>query len=42
MKTLPFAGLEGAREPAVSLFGVVKRYDDVVAVDFLDLEIRAG
>ncbi|MGB7970653.1 MAG: ABC transporter ATP-binding protein [Candidatus Deferrimicrobiaceae bacterium] len=42
MKTLPFAGPEGARGPAVSLFGVVKRYDDVVAVDFLDLEIRAG
>ncbi len=42
MKTLPFAGPEGAREPAVSLFGVVKRYDDIVAVDSLDLEIRAG
>jgi ABC-2 type transport system ATP-binding protein len=42
MKTLPFAGPEGARGPAVSLHGVVKRYDDVVAVDSLDLEIRAG
>jgi len=42
MKTHPFAGPEGARGPAVSLFGVVKRYDDVVAVDSLDLEIRAG
>ncbi len=42
MKTLPFAGPEGARGPAVSLLGVVKRYDDIVAVDSLDLEIRAG
>jgi ABC-2 type transport system ATP-binding protein len=42
MKTLPFAGPERARESAVSLFGVVKRYDDVVAVDSLDLEIGAG
>jgi len=42
MKTLPFAGPEGARGTAVSLFGVVKRYDDVAALDSLDLEIRAG
>ena len=42
MKTLPFAGPERARGSAVSLLGVVKRYDDVVAVDSLDLEIRAG
>jgi len=42
MKTLPLAGPEGARGPAVSLLGVVKRYDGVVAVDSLDLEIRVG
>ena len=42
MKTLPFAGPEGAGGPAVSLLGVVKRYDGVVAVDSLDLEIRVG
>ncbi|MGA7104104.1 MAG: ABC transporter ATP-binding protein [Candidatus Deferrimicrobiaceae bacterium] len=42
MKTLPFAGPEGARGPAISLLGVVKRYDGVVAVDSLDLEIRVG
>ena len=42
MKTLPFGGPEDARGPAVSLFGVVKRYDSVVAVDSLDLEIRVG
>jgi ABC-2 type transport system ATP-binding protein len=42
MKTLPFAGTEGAGGTAVSLLGVVKRYDDVVAVDSLDLEIRVG
>ena len=42
MKTLPFAGPEGARGPAVSLFDIIKRYDGVVAVDSLDLEIRVG
>lgn len=42
MRTLPFAGPEGAGGPAVSLLGVVKRYDGVVAVDSLDLEIRVG
>jgi ABC-2 type transport system ATP-binding protein len=42
MKTLPFAGPERVRGSAVSLLGVVKRYDDVVAVDSLDLEIGAG
>ena len=42
MNTLPYAGPEKARGSAVSLFGVVKRYDDVVAVDSLDLEIRTG
>ena len=31
-----------ARGPAVSLRGLVKRYGTVVAVDSLDLEIRAG
>ena len=31
MMTLPFAGPEHARGPAVSLSGVVKRYDSVVA-----------
>ena len=30
------------REPAISLRGLVKRYDAVVAVDSLDLDIRAG
>jgi ABC-2 type transport system ATP-binding protein len=30
------------RDPAISLRGLVKRYDTVVAVDSLDLEIRAG
>lgn len=42
MKTLPLAGPEGVRRPAVSLLGVVKRYNGVVAVDSLDLEIRVG
>jgi ABC-2 type transport system ATP-binding protein len=42
MKALPFAGPDGTRGPAVSLLGVVKRYDGVVAVDSLDLEIRVG
>jgi ABC-2 type transport system ATP-binding protein len=42
MITLPSAGTESAGGPAVSLSGVVKRYDSVVAVDSLDLEIRAG
>ena len=30
------------REPAISLRGLVKRYDAVVAVDSLNLDIRAG
>jgi ABC-2 type transport system ATP-binding protein len=30
------------RNPAVSLSGLVKRYNGVIAVDSLDLEIRAG
>ena len=30
------------REPAISLRGLVKQYDAVVAVDSLDLDIRAG
>jgi ABC-2 type transport system ATP-binding protein len=30
------------REPAISLRGLVKRYDAVVAVDSLDLDVRAG
>jgi len=42
MKALPSAGPDGTRGPAVSLLGVVKRYDGVVAVDSLDLEIRVG
>ncbi|MGB3400297.1 MAG: ABC transporter ATP-binding protein [Candidatus Deferrimicrobiaceae bacterium] len=42
MKTLPLAGPEGVRRPAVSLLGVVKRYNGVIAVDSLDLEIRVG
>jgi ABC-2 type transport system ATP-binding protein len=31
-----------AAEPAIALRGLVKRFDDVAAVDGLDLEIRAG
>lgn len=42
MKMVPYAGPDGTRGPAVSLLGVVKRYDGVVAVDSLDLEIRVG
>ncbi len=38
----PIGGSSPAREPAVSLRGLVKRYDTVVAVDSLDLEIEAG
>jgi ABC-2 type transport system ATP-binding protein len=30
------------RDPAISLRGIVKRYDAVVAVDSLDLDVRSG
>ncbi len=42
MKTHPVAGPAGTQEPAISLHGVVKRYDGLVAVDSLDLEILRG
>jgi ABC-2 type transport system ATP-binding protein len=38
----PGGGSSPNQEPAISLRGLVKRYDAVVAVDSLDLDIRAG
>ena len=42
MKMRSPRGSADLRNPAVSLAGLVKRYDEVIAVDSLDLEIRAG
>jgi ABC-2 type transport system ATP-binding protein len=42
MKMRPVGGSPNPRNPAVSLAGLVKRYNGVIAVDSLDLEIRAG
>src|SRR3972149_1021073 len=38
----PGVGSSPIREPAITLRGLGKRYDGVVAVDSLDLDIRAG
>jgi len=38
----PGGGSSPIREPAITLRGLVKRYDAVVAVDSLDLDIRTG
>ena len=38
----PVVTAEAASAPAVSCRGLVKRYPDVVAVDGLDLDVRAG
>jgi ABC-2 type transport system ATP-binding protein len=42
MKMHPPGASAPLRDPAVSLSGLVKRYNEVIAVDSLDLEIRAG
>jgi ABC-2 type transport system ATP-binding protein len=42
MKMRPGGESPNSRNPAVSLAGLVKRYNGVTAVDSLDLEIRVG